>query len=501
MEKQTLFQFLLLAFRASSASDVGSADIGWFWQVTDFHYDANYSLHGNPSTMCHTSGGDKYNNGIYGNYLCDSPWRLVESAVNEMKSQNGTPDFILWTGDSVPHVKDSELNLAKVFENIRKVSDQLRDEFPNTTIYPVLGNHDPFPSNQMSDAMQYYQGVLNSSHWDYLLDEQQQADFIKGGYYSTVTDYGLRVLGLNTNLYYNMDKVTVMIWDPASQFEWMWNQLVDARQHNQMVYIVSHVAPGAFERMIDMTWFYPEHNERYLSILREFSDIIAVQIYGHDHTDSFRVLYSGPGLPVSSLLLSPAVTPWKSTLPGVGANNPSLRLYKYNRKTGLVLDYIQYFVNLTAANTDNQTDWQVEYQATQEYNITDLSANSLHKLLMSFKNDSSGYFQKYLVYNSVGYDMNPVCNESCVRAQVCAIEKLGMKEYKFCMEGKHHKTTDIPPTTHHPKPHKKVPQYMFYVIGTLAFVVVILFVVIMMLCISRRRHIAPYRRFSTSLNA
>lgn len=58
---------------------------------------------------------------------------------------------------------------------------------------------------------------------------------VPGGYYSTVTDYGLRVLGLNTNLYYNMDKVTVMIWDPASQFEWMWNQLVDARQHNQMV--------------------------------------------------------------------------------------------------------------------------------------------------------------------------------------------------------------------------------------------------------------------------
>ena len=28
---------------------------GYFWQVTDFHYDANYSTYGDPSKMCHYS--------------------------------------------------------------------------------------------------------------------------------------------------------------------------------------------------------------------------------------------------------------------------------------------------------------------------------------------------------------------------------------------------------------------------------------------------------------
>ena len=51
------------------------------------------------------------------------------------------------------------------------------------------------------------------------------------------------------------------------------------------------------------------------------------------------------------MFLSPAVTPWKSTLPGVGYNNPSLRLYKYDKTTSQVLDYYQYYLNLTEANS------------------------------------------------------------------------------------------------------------------------------------------------------
>lgn len=28
---------------------------GYFWQVTDIHYDENYTLHGDPNSMCHSS--------------------------------------------------------------------------------------------------------------------------------------------------------------------------------------------------------------------------------------------------------------------------------------------------------------------------------------------------------------------------------------------------------------------------------------------------------------
>lgn len=44
------------------------------------------------------------------------------------------------------------------------------------------------------------------------------------------------------------------------------------------------------------------------------------------------------GFPISTMFLSPGVTPWKTTLPGVvdGANNPGIRIFEYNPQTLLV---------------------------------------------------------------------------------------------------------------------------------------------------------------------
>ena len=72
---------------------------GYFWQVTDFHYDANYSTTGDPNHMCHDGNGSlPGKNGYYGNYMCDSPWQLITSAVQAMHKIQPNPDFIIWTG-------------------------------------------------------------------------------------------------------------------------------------------------------------------------------------------------------------------------------------------------------------------------------------------------------------------------------------------------------------------------------------------------------------------
>ena len=41
------------------------------------------------------------------------------------------------------------------------------------------------------------------------------------------------------------------------------------------------------------------------------------------------------GAPISAMFLTPGVTPWKTTLPGVvnGANNPGIRVFEYDRAT------------------------------------------------------------------------------------------------------------------------------------------------------------------------
>ena len=70
---------------------------GYFWQITDIHYDSLYNLNGDIYSMCHhTDVNDPP--GPFGDNLCDSPWSLVMSAVGAMKKFNPNPDFILWTG-------------------------------------------------------------------------------------------------------------------------------------------------------------------------------------------------------------------------------------------------------------------------------------------------------------------------------------------------------------------------------------------------------------------
>jgi len=36
--------------------------------------------------------------GKFGDYSCDSPWALIESAARAMRSKHGDIEFVLWTG-------------------------------------------------------------------------------------------------------------------------------------------------------------------------------------------------------------------------------------------------------------------------------------------------------------------------------------------------------------------------------------------------------------------
>ena len=206
------------------------------------------------------------------------------------------------------------------------------------------------------------------------------------------------------------------------------------------------------------------------------------------------------------MLLCPAVTPWKSTLPGVGANNPSIRLFKYDRDTGIPQSYIQYYLNLTAANMKNSADnWQKEYDTSDVYAIDEIRPTKVHSLLKAFSDKSNGLFKHYLQYNSVQWDSSTACNDTCFQRHICAISELDFDNFRTCLSGG--KTTAHPghSTTHHhhPKQPLTVPNYMYYVIGGLAAVVFLLFIIIATMCWKKGGRVrAPkYAKFgSLSIN-
>lgn len=435
---------------------------GKFWQITDIHWDQKYNEDGDPANMCHKAYQSEGHNSMWGNYNCDSPWPLVKSAIQAMVEIEAQPDFVLWTGDNAPHTDDPEPNFSVIFNSLSNITGELRTAFqPSIPVLPVLGNHDAFPKDDYPVAgKEFYGKYLTEGGWATLLPPEAQEEFVNGGYYSYKLDSGVMILVVNTNLYYAFNTLGIDVPDPCGQFAWLRSKLQVARDEKLKVIITAHAPPGYFERQALVPFFNDSYNNAYVDLLNDFGGVILVQIYGHEHTDSFK-LFSGPKGEIESVaLLAPSVTPWHASVFGGTAINPSVRLYHYTPSE--ILDYFQYHLNLsqiisspdgllnTTADSNpgagNETEipkWELFYQAREAYGLSSLSTITMASLYKQLESNDT-LFQKYYLFNSAGYN-NGVCDSSCKKNHICAIAYLKIHDVVHCM---HFKS---------PRPH--IPSY------------------------------------------
>lgn len=408
---------------------------GSFWQVTDFHYDKTYHASTDPNKICNSQtplSQKPAKSGNWGDYLCDSPWKLINSSVFAMRDIEPNPDFIIWTGDDMPHVPNSELSTNEVIDTVKNLTILLATVFPNHTVYPALGNHDYHPKHLMPPKPNKVYSAVGDL-WSRWLPQDAVTSFKKGGFYTLLIKPGFRLISLNTVYYYINDILTANMSDPAGQFEWMDRVLTSASMAKEKVFIIGHVPPGTFERAPGLKWFYPHFNKKYVALIMKHADVISGHFLAHQHCDSFKVIYDENGDPRSSIFLCPAVTPWKTVLPTVGSNNPGIRLYKYNRSSAQLKDIWQYYTNLTLANLKDKPTWLIEYKATDAFNIPDVSPQSLDSLVQRFTNQESGaMFDKYYFYNSVSAGRGR-CEKGCKTAQICGITKIDFDQYDQCL--------------------------------------------------------------------
>lgn len=104
---------------------------GSFWHITDLHWDPTYKLD-KPELVCASSGKrPAANAGIFGDYVCDSPWNLINSSIYAMKAILPNPDFIVWTGDDTPHVPNENLGEEAVLSIISNLTSIINQVFPS----------------------------------------------------------------------------------------------------------------------------------------------------------------------------------------------------------------------------------------------------------------------------------------------------------------------------------------------------------------------------------
>ncbi|KAF6207953.1 hypothetical protein GE061_016402 [Apolygus lucorum] len=404
---------------------------GYFWHITDIHYDVNYSVKGDPRKNCWRShnneGLPQRKPGRFGDYNCDSPWALVESAARAMRAKHGDNiEFVLWTGDGLSNTASGKSSDMQVHA-LQNLTHLLSHTFPSAFVFPVLGRNDPgsTPGERL--------GYKDVGHfWRQWLPTDAIQTFNKGGYYTIEQkEHKLRIIAINTNLYGGLYQGD----DPLGQFHWLETTLTKSQSRKETVYLVGHMAPGADERQPDARPLYSEYySRRLIELMRKHSHVIVGQFFGHLHSDTFRVIYNEGRVPVNWMLMAPAVSPRRTSS---GANNPGVRLYKFETSTGQVLDYTQYYLDLNIANSRDHAEWQQEYNLTYYYGLKEVTALSLHELASTFNERNSQLFSRYYEANAVRLYGSPAsggCDDSCVQTHFCAVTRVDYAEFRSCLE-------------------------------------------------------------------
>ncbi|KFU90720.1 Acid sphingomyelinase-like phosphodiesterase 3a, partial [Chaetura pelagica] len=408
---------------------------GQFWHVSDLHLDPTYHITPDRTKVCSSSkGANASDPGPFGDFLCDSPYELILSAFAFMKDSKQQVSFMIWTGDSPPHVPVKELSTKLVISIIGNMSSTIRHFFPDLQVFPALGNHDYWPQDQLPvTTSEVYNAVAD--FWKPWLTDEAISTFRKGGFYtqlfgSSGSSQPLRIISLNTNLYYGPNSVTVNITDPAHQFAWLEGVLETSLQKNEKVYIIGHVPIGYLPYARNTTAIREYYNERLVTIFRKYSSVIAGQFFGHTHRDSIMVLLDEEGgrgnkgsLPVASLR--------SANFPSRKA--PRFELFFFIALKSLSFMHEDFYLDLRDANKKNESNWKLEYILTKAYGIEDLKPESLYAMAKQLSMPHSTLFEKYYSNFIVSYDKTIVCEEGCKICQICAIQYLDYSSYTDCI--------------------------------------------------------------------
>jgi sphingomyelin phosphodiesterase len=179
--------------------------------ITDPHIDFEYQPGTNANCgapiCCREASGqppvESDAAGPWGDYRCDVPIKTVNVMFDYIQQQFN-PDLIFWTGDNVPH----DVWAQSVQENTDatlNITSILKDKFPQAQVFPVVGNHEPFPVNAIdfNDKDSYMLNAFADA-WSEWIPAEDLITFRRYGYYQvkipqSVTGSPTRLIGLHTN--------------------------------------------------------------------------------------------------------------------------------------------------------------------------------------------------------------------------------------------------------------------------------------------------------------
>ncbi|XP_012231935.2 sphingomyelin phosphodiesterase [Linepithema humile] len=407
-----------------------SDDIINIVHITDIHYDPNYEPYGNSDcgepTCCRRGQNDTNVSGKlaghWGDYnSCDSPWHTVVDVLDHIKATHENISYVYFTGDIIDHGV-WETSVEANMKSLNKSYHQIYETFRNIPVYPILGNHESHPVNQFPPTsvtaseinIQWLYNMM-ADLWinEGWLPESTRSTILKGGYYTFSPKKGFRIIALNNNVCYCDNW---WLWyqpkDPEGQLQWLADTLLQAEKNGELVHILAHIPVSSNE--CQSTW-----KREYLKIVDRYAHIIRAQFNGHTHNDELQLYYSSSN---NTRINNVAWTGGSAT--AFSKLNPNYKVYAIDSNNYLVKDFENWIYNLTLANenADQHPKWYMSYSFRKEYNISDLSYDSLNTWFTRLTNDEnllSSYYRHF--FKLAEPSLRKECDSKCMKTYTCRI--------------------------------------------------------------------------------
>ena len=405
--------FLPLVFVAHLPTCV--AETGRFLWFSDLHYDPFY---GRDGAWLSRGAGCAFDDAPSdGQVECDAPLALINSALRAAKSLP-PPDFILVTGDLSRHGTDQldqpEETLVDVFN---AVAQAFKSAFPRSSLVFCLGNNDAIADYYLDvDDPKIFRLAMNTN-MRHILAKSEVETFRRGGFYSRPMRNNVKIIALNTVIYSVNHQPRYSGDDPLGQFAWLETKLSRTRQEGGRVMIVGHIPPtiGSFRRA---QFWQNRYLNQYLDLIEEYSDIVSCQLFGHLHSDEFRLL---PSQNTSPIFLGSSITP-------IFGGNPSFRLVYYDDTRGDVENYDSLYLDLSRSGSN--ATWKKLYSFREAYGVTNMSTAVMRSVANSIA-QSGDELDTFISNQRLGAPQPP-CDKKCAHDWTCVLTSVTVQEYNAC---------------------------------------------------------------------
>ena len=342
-----------------------------FLFLSDIHYDAQAKT-------------TNYNGGDTGEDL----WAMFLKKVDQLLSAPDAPSFIVYTGDLPGHYSctgtcylapnsplraNHDTDLIKVIGALNQIANK-----HHKPLFYLPGNNDALSGDYYSFADSAHQTPL-----DFVFAHQPVSQYFypsgktigsaipgllsnpapKMGYYSACPEKGLRLIAMNTVMnvpnYVAVDG-TKAIPDALKQIAWLGQQLAEARQKHEKVYIAMHVPPGNNAWGGTPMWAFGKSNDTtllntFLRLTTKYKKEISGILYGHTHMEELRRLHSADSTITAVAISCPGITPQHG-------NNPGFKIVNYNAANKELTDFTTYYT------TPGSTQWgNLSYTFSKAY--------------------------------------------------------------------------------------------------------------------------------------